>query len=50
MWTAVLCLVFYLIKYVIESSPSPSLFDMGLMAYGVGSLAVFVLIYGFDWS
>ncbi len=43
-------LIYYLIRYSIEQAPKPTLFDMGIMAYGVGSLAVYVLIYGFDWS
>jgi hypothetical protein len=50
MWSAILCLIFYLVKYSLVSTPAPTLIDMGLMAYGVGSLAVYLLIFGFDWS
>jgi len=50
MWTAILCVLFYLIKFSIVSDPVPTVFDMILMAYGLGSIAIYVLIYGFDWS
>jgi hypothetical protein len=36
--------------YTIETDVIPSEWDMILMAYGLGSIAIYVLIYGFDWS
>ena len=50
MWSAIGCVIFYLIKFSIIENAVPSLVDMSLMAYGIGSLAIYVLIYGFDWS
>jgi len=50
MWSAILCVIFYLIKFGIGTAPVPTELDMILMAYGLGSIAVFVLIFGFDWS
>ena len=31
-------------------NPVTTKFDMIFMTYGLGSIAAFVLIYGFDWS
>jgi hypothetical protein len=50
MWSAIGCLVFYLIKYNFIENPVPTDLDMILMAYGLGSIAAYVLIFGFDWS
>jgi hypothetical protein len=50
MWTAICCVLFYLVKYNIDEDPVPTEWDMILMAYGLGSIAVYVLINGFDWS
>jgi hypothetical protein len=50
MWSAIGCLSFYLIKSAFIPNPIPGLWDMIFMAYGLGSIATFLLIYGFDWS
>ncbi len=50
MWSAMCCVGFYLIKFSIIDQPIPSVLDMVLMAYGLGSIGVYVLVYEFDWS
>ena len=50
MWSAIACLTFYLIKFSIDDNPAPSMADMILMTYGIGSIAAFVLIFEFDWT
>jgi hypothetical protein len=50
MWSAILCVIFYLIKFSWIENPVPTVVDMSLMAYGLGSVAIYVLIFGFDWS
>jgi hypothetical protein len=49
-WSAIACVIFYLAKFTFIAEPVPTELDMILMAYGVGSIAVYVLIFGFDWS
>jgi hypothetical protein len=50
MWSAVACFIFYLIKYSLVDVPQVTMVDTVLMTYGIGSLAIYVLIFGFDWS
>ena len=50
MWSAVICIFFYLVKFTFVANPIPTELDMILMAYGLGSIAVYVLIFGFDWT
>jgi len=50
MWSAILCVFIYLIKFTVMDNPVTTEFDMIFMTYGLGSIAAFVLIYGFDWS
>ena len=50
MWSAIACLIFYLIKFSGDDISAPSMTDMILMVYGIGSIAAFVLIFEFDWT
>ena len=50
MWSAAGCVIFYLLKFSFVEKVEASEIDMILMAYGIGSIAIFVLIFEFDWS
>ncbi len=50
MWSAVLCLLYYLIKFELPGNVAMSEWDLYIVAYGMGSLAIYLLIFGFDWS
>jgi hypothetical protein len=50
MWVAILSLIVFLTKHMLSFSGLNALFEMVLLAFGLGSLAMYVLVYGFDWS
>ncbi|MCK5101659.1 MAG: hypothetical protein KAR17_02550 [Cyclobacteriaceae bacterium] len=50
MWSAIISMIFYLVKFSIITNPIPTELDMIFMTYGLGSIAIYVLIFGFDWS
>jgi hypothetical protein len=50
MWTAILALGYSVAKKLVLTAPQTGLFDTVIMAYGMASLAIYVLIYGFDWK
>jgi len=50
LWSAMACVAFLLVKSFIVPASESNVFDLALMAYGAGSLALYLLIYGFDWS
>jgi hypothetical protein len=50
MWAAILSLIVFLTKHMLSLSGLNALFEMVLLAFGLGSLAMYVLVYGFDWS
>ena len=50
MWSAILCLVYYLIVALTTNQYIQNVRDIYIMAYGLASTAIYVLIYGFDWK
>lgn len=50
MWSAILCLIYYLFVALTTNQYVQNEWDIYIMAYGLGSTAMYVLIYGFDWK
>lgn len=50
LWSAMACVAYLLVKSYIVPPSATNITDLILMAYGAGSLALYLLIYGFDWS
>lgn len=50
MWTAIPALGYSVFKKLVLSASQTGLFDTVIMAYGMASLAIYVLVYGFDWK
>ena len=50
LWSAILCLIYYLFVAVTTNQYIQNVRDIYIMAYGLASMAVYLLIYGFDWT
>jgi len=50
MWTAIIALVYYLAIALKRGPYLSDVHDIYVMAYGLFSVALYVLLYGFDWK
>jgi hypothetical protein len=50
MWSAILCLLYYLFVALTTNRYLQNERDIYFMAYGLASSAIYLLIYGFDWK
>lgn len=50
MWTAIMALLYYLAAALAKGRYLTDVIDIYVMAYGLFSVAIYMLIYGFDWK
>ena len=50
MWSAIICLIYYFVVALSTNRYVQNERDIYVMAYGLASTALYILIYGFDWK
>jgi hypothetical protein len=50
MWTAILALLYYLTAALVKGRYLQDVRDIYVMAYGLFSVAVYLLVFAFDWK
>jgi hypothetical protein len=50
MLTGIAAAAYYIIKSSFYPAEQQTVWDLYLAAYGLGTIALYVLIYGFDWK
>jgi hypothetical protein len=49
-WTALVATAYPLLNALFRGEQNAGTMDAVFMAYGIGSLAIYLFIYGFDWK
>ena len=49
-WTAIVATAYPILNALFRGAQNTGTMDALFMAYGIGSLAIYLLIYGFDWK